>query len=314
MEEVIKMNNNPDLILTADLHLRSTIPICRKDDFLKEQERKIDFILRKSHLHQCPILIAGDIGDKPQWENWLLEKYIRKFKTHSQKIYVLPGQHDLPNHRLDKLPESGLGVLAASLAIKLLFDPMIYAQGIEIFPFPFGKKTLKIEEYQNKKFGKSGGQNIAIIHQLVSQTKLWKGQENFVSAKSLLKKFPEYDLIVSGDNHQSFIEEYKGRLLVNPGSIMRSTIGQINHKPKIYLWYAETNTVIECFIPIKKDVFRPTEEIIELEERNTDLFIQTIIRDYDVNISFEKNMERCFNKNPDLPKKVKDRIYKAMGI
>lgn len=297
----------PDLILTADWHLRSTIPICRKDDFFEEQAKKIDFILQESDRYQCPILVAGDIGDKPQWENWLLEKYIGKFKAHSQRIYVLPGQHDLPNHRLDKLSESGLGVLVTSEAVYPLINQRWFDEKFKISCFPFGEKL-------NGPTYKKENKEIAIIHQLVSQNPLWKGQKNFISAKSLLGKFPCYDLIVSGDNHQSFAEEYKGRLLVNPGSIMRTTIAQKNFKPRIYLWYAETNTVKEVSIPIKKDVFKPIEEIIHLEDENTIQFIQTVRRDYDINISFNKNMESCLNKNPELPEKVRNRIYKAMGV
>ena len=304
---------NSNLILSADWHIRSDVPENRIDDFLYEQERKIDFILDMSNNYDCPILVAGDIGDKSKWENWLLEKYIKKFKAHRQKIYVLPGQHDLPNHRLDKLSESGLGVLVASLAIKLLIGPMIYIQGGEIFPFPFGKKILKIEEYQNKKFGKSGGQNIALIHQLVSQSKLWEGQQNFTSAKTLLKKFSCYGLIVSGDNHQSFVEKYKDQLLVNPGSIMRSTITQFNHKPKIYLWRAEDNEIKEIEIPIQ-----PPEKVFDLSamkkqdkrDERMSAFVDSLKYDCEFKMSFKDNLERFLRKNK-VKQEVKDKIFMA---
>ena len=126
---------NPTLLLTADWHIRSDVPENRIDNFLEVQERKIDFILGLSNNYNCPILVMGDIGDKSRWENWLLEKYIKKFKIHCQRIYVLPGQHDLPNHRLNKLSESGLGVLTASLAVKLLLDPMIYVHELRFSHF-----------------------------------------------------------------------------------------------------------------------------------------------------------------------------------
>lgn len=302
------------LLLSADWHIRSDVPENRVDDFLGAQEKKIDFILDTSNRYDCPVLIAGDIGDKSKWENWLLEKYVKKFKAHCQRIYVLPGQHDLPNHRLDKLSESGLGVLAASLAIKLLVDPMIYIQGIENFPFPFGKKILKIEEYQNKKFGKSGNQNIAIIHQLVSQSKLWQGQENFISAKSLLKKFPCYNLIISGDNHQSFVEKYKGRLLINPGSIMRATISQFNHKPKIYLWKAEDNEVKAIEVPIQSP-----EKVFDLsamkkqDKKNERMsaFVESLKSDCEFKMNFKDNLNVFLNKNK-IEQGIEDKIFIAL--
>jgi len=299
---------NPTAILTADWHLRLTIPICRKDDFLKMQEEKVNFILRQSRLHQCPVIIAGDIGNKPEWKNELLIKYIKKFKAHSQKIYVLPGQHDLPNHRLDKFNESGLGVLVESKAVIALKDSWQTVENGSIYfrNFPFSVNIVNIVPDNNRE------RNIAIIHQLVSRSKLWEEQKNFTSAKSLLKKFPCYDLIVSGDNHQSFIEEYKGRLLVNPGSLMRTTIAQVDYNPRIYLWYAETNTVEEVFIPIKQDVFKPIDEVIKID-KDTEIFVKALKKNYDINISFESNMKRCLNSNRAISDKVRQKIYTAMN-
>lgn len=302
-----------DLLLTADWHIRPDSPENRIDDFVEIQEQKIDFILEISNKYQCPILVAGDIGDKWKWENWLLEKYIKKFKAHSQKIYVLPGQHDLSNHRLDKLSEGGLGVLAASLAIRLLLNAVVYAQGVEIFPFPFEKEILKIKE-RNKKLRKSGGLNVAVIHQLVSQLKLWEGQENFTSAKSLLREFPCYDLIVSGDNHQSFVEEYEGRLLVNPGSIMRSTVAQFNHKPKIYLWNAENNGVEAIEIPIKlaKEVFDlSTIEKQDKRDERMLAFVESLRSDCEFKMNFKENLNKFLIQNK-VEQTVRDKIFIAL--
>mgnify|MGYP001558409873 CR=1 FL=1 len=300
---------NPTLLLSADLHIRSDVPENRIDDFLQEQERKIGFILDLSNKYKCPIVVAGDIGDKPKWENWLLEKYIKKFKSHRQKIYVLPGQHDLPNHRLDKLKESGLGVLVASKAIFSIDNLFIQNPEVGlIYEFPFGKKINHsvADTYPSN--------NIAFIHQLISQSKLWEGQENFTSAKSLLKKFPEYGLIVSGDNHQSFVEEYKGRLLVNPGSIMRSTIAQFSHKPKIYLWKAEKNEIEEIEIPIK-----PSKEVFNLlsinkqgkRDERMSAFVESLKSDCEFKMSFKDNLNKFLIENK-IEQKIKDKIFMSL--
>lgn len=298
------------LLLTSDWHIRSDVPENRIDDFLKEQERKIDFILDISNNYCCPIVIAGDIGDKSRWENWLLEKYIKKFNAHRQKIYVLPGQHDLPNHRLDKLSESGLGVLIASKAVLELRKSWSrkLEKNIYIHPFPFGFHINKVSSSNMDE------RIISLIHQLVSQTKLWEGQESFVSAKSLLKKFPEYDLIVSGDNHQSFVERYKGRLLVNPGAIMRSTISQFNHKPKVYLWRAKDNEIEAIETPIQ-----PPEKVFDLSAMNKQdkrdermlAFVESLKSDCEFKMSFKENLEKFLKKNK-VKQQVKDKIFMAL--
>lgn len=303
---------NPTLLLTADWHIRSDVSENRIDDFFKAQERKIDFILDMSNNYYCPILIAGDIGNKSKWENWLLEKYIKKFKAHRQKIYVLPGQHDLPNHRLDKLEESGLGVLIASGAVKLLLRESTYIdiseRNVEIYPVQFDCKIISVKKtYKSNRI-------IAIIHRLISQTKLWEGQENFTSAKSLLKRFPCYDLIVSGDNHQSFVEKYKGRLLVNPGSIMRSIISQLNYTPKIYLWNAENNEVEAIEIPIRpaKEVFN-FSAINKQEKRDERMlaFVESLKSDCEFKMSFEDNLNEFLDKNK-IEQKIKFKVFMAL--
>ena len=301
-----------NLILTADWHIRSDVPENRIDDFLAEQERKIDFILDMSNNYCCPIVIAGDIGDKSKWENWLLEKYIKKFKKYSQNILVLPGQHDLPNHRLDKLPESGLGVLAASKAIiKLTRLNLLNGIFSWLYPFPFEKKLCLIDVLKEKN---NQYKNIAIIHQFIPQCPFRQWEEDYISAKSLLKKFPCYDLIVSGDNHQSFVERYKERLLVNPGSIMRSTIAQFNYKPKVYLWRAEDNEVEAIEIPIQ-----PAKKVFDLSSINKQdkrdermsAIVESLKSDCEFKMNFKDNLNKFLIENK-IEQGIKDKIFMAL--
>ena len=146
------------------------------------------------------------------------------------------------------------------------------------------------------------------------KSKLWVAQENFTYAKSLLEKFPCYNLIVSGDNHQSFIEKYKDRILVNPGSIMRSTVAQYDHLPKIYLWKAKNNSVETIDIPIKSalDVFdlSYSEDEKKKDERMS-AFVDSLQMDGEVKMSFKKNLERFFRKNR-VNQKVKDKIFMSL--
>ena len=59
-----KTKSKADAILCADLHIRPDTPICRTDDFFDAMSKKIDFILSLSKEHNCPILMAGDLGHK----------------------------------------------------------------------------------------------------------------------------------------------------------------------------------------------------------------------------------------------------------
>ena len=78
-----KTKQKATAILTADWHIRADVPICRTDDFFQAMSDKLDFILNLSKEHDCPILLAGDLGKRPLnrgWPTWLLEWTINKLR------------------------------------------------------------------------------------------------------------------------------------------------------------------------------------------------------------------------------------------
>ena len=213
---------NPDALLTSDWHIRADTPQCRTDDITAAMWRKVQFVNDLANEHNIPILIAGDLGHRPQWPNWLLEKFMSIISD--IEIIAIAGQHDLPGHNLEAIPQSGFGVLLragyiTTAAPTVMLNPLTC--GAWIAGFPYGTEIIKTDSI------------VALTHQMVIKDKpYWPGQVTS-SAKSLLKKFPDYKLILSGDNHQPFVVKHEGRLLVNPGSMMRTTADQIDHQPRV---------------------------------------------------------------------------------
>lgn len=315
-------------ILCADLHIRATVPVCRTDSFFSAMEKKLDFILSLSGKHNCPILVAGDLGDTPQWPNWLLEWCISKFKGH--KIYVIPGQHDLPNHRIDLWEKSGIGVLHAAEVIEIIgilkteedkyvighFPPKFADKySFCLVPFPYGTPIKELD--WGKKYEKPKEPMIAMAHQMVLKTDpLWPGQHSS-KAYQLLKKYPEYSVILTGDNHSPFTEKQGGRWLINPGSMMRTTVGQIDHKPRVYLWYAEGNIIEKIYLPIQAGDKVINQEHIQAaikEREQRDKRIQAVVRrireDVEIRLSFLENMEKYLTKHKTRTR-VKEKIWEA---
>ena len=295
---------NPTAILSADWHLRSDTPQCRTDDFIKAQEIKIDFIINLAKEHQIPILISGDLGHKSQWPNWLLEWAIKKFRD--VNILCIPGQHDLPNHKIELIPQSGIGVLSAAGAINLLFTIGFYSDSLDCYlhSYPYDKKINKSSFPNDKK-------TICMTHQMIIKDKEEWPDQKATQAKNLLKQFPEYDLILSGDNHQPFVVEYEGRLLVNPGSIMRTTTIQIDHQPRVYLWYKDTNEVEAVYLPIEQDVIS-TDHIIDIKERDSRMesYIERVRNDVEIELSFEDNIISHIRKYR-ISDEIKEKILKC---
>jgi len=317
----------PICILTADWHIRPTVPVCRTDDFITAMWKKIDFVLDLAVQYRIPILIAGDVGLKSQWPNWLEEEFIRRVKSTSTAnggkpvdIFAIPGQHDLPDHNLDLWRKSSIGVLHAAEAVIFWgvnndYWPNKY-QSLEktflesIFSFPYG---IEISHLDRKKHV-TADPVVAIAHTLVTE----RAPESFLaehgacSAMSLLKKFPEYDLILVGDNHKSFVIESEGRLLVNPGSLMRTTADQADHKPRVYLWYAQENRVEPVYLPIEEGVIDRTHiDLQAAKDERIEAYVSRLSEEVEIGLSFEGNLESYFKSNR-IRKPVQDKVWAAM--
>ena len=291
---------NPDAILAADLHIRADTPQCRTDDFTAAMWKKLQFINDLANEHNIPILIAGDLGHRSQWPNWLLEKFMSIISD--IEIIAIAGQHDLPGHNLEAIPQSGFGVLKRAGYI-LSFSKIIP----HIDFFPFGTGIEKSIYNKNKLI-------IAMTHQMVIEDKpYWPGQVAS-SAKLLLKKFPDYKLILSGDNHQPFVVEYEGRLLVNPGSMMRTTADQIDHRPRVYLWEANSNSVEAVYLPIEQDVIdRSHIDTKKEKDARIEAYTTRLSERYEVGLSYEENLKAYFEENRTR-QPIKDRIWEACEI
>jgi len=101
--------------------------------------------------------------------------------------------------------------------------------------------------------------NILVTHRMVIKgDTLWPGQTNFSQARSLLRK-TKFDLIISGDNHQFFIERVKDSYLINCGSMMRQRVDQVDHVPAVVLFDTEKRDFEILDIPIT-----PAKDVIDL--------------------------------------------------
>ena len=273
----------PSAILCADLHLRDSVPRARTDDYWKAQGEKLTTLWKLQYKYNCPVYCAGDIFHKAK-SNPVIESLAIDHLP--EKFYGIPGQHDLPDHNIDNFDKSSLGVL--------------FAASTKIVKNPF-EEMFRI------------GEGVGLIHTFIQ--KLGDEQDKIIggsSAKALLRKYPDLKLIVSGDNHKPFVYEYEGRLLVNPGSMMRMKADQIDHKPRVYLWYEESNTVEPVYFPIDDGVIdRIHLEREEKKDERIEAFVSHLNNDYTVGLDFKNNLE-IFFRNNETKKAVQKQIWEAM--
>jgi len=285
----------PDAILTADWHLRETTPICRTDDFWRAQWDKVEEVTRLQIKYNCPVIHAGDLFDHWKPSPYLLSQAFLKLPNRFWTIY---GNHDLPQHNLDLSVKSGVYTLVSGFRINLLASAHWNIDNL--------REDLQAHTIHLKK------SELLVWHIMTYHGEPpWPGCTDF-SAKQILEMFPQFDLILTGHNHKSFIVEHEGRWLVNPGALTRQTVDQIDHRPCVYLWYGESREVKPYYLPCKKDVISKEHlTYAKAKDERIEAFINRLNQDHLTSISFERNLE-IFEKQNRVRKSVMDLVWKAV--
>lgn len=263
MSDMRETDENIIAIFLADIHLSLKPPIWRsaEPNWLEAQARPLNEIKGLMKKHKCPTLCSGDIFDRwnacPELINWAI-KYL-------PIMYSIPGQHDLPNHRIEDIRRSAFWTLVeANVITEIEFGQSIIHEPFEIFGFPFRKD---ITEPYNKSSTRPA---IAIVHDYV-----WAGEHHYSNAPKEKKiyrsvndygKYFGYDVIVYGDNHKGFCMEKGDTTIFNCGTLMRRKSDEINYQPQVGL-LTESGKVIPHYLDISQDKY-----IEEMEpEQETDL-------------------------------------------
>jgi len=260
------------LLLTGDLHLTDKSPKKRTDDFVKAQNTKMMQIIDIYKAQKCYAIIQpGDLFDSHKASDFIKQHWIKIFKKYKVSLFCVFGQHDLRYHtsNIDNTPirvmnRAGNVYILKSTPASSDFKIHIYGQS-------WFENTPKIKD--------SSRFNILVVHKQFYTSKLdWPTQDvDGTNATSFLKKHP-FDLIVAGDNHRFFRATYKGRQLINLGSLMRTKIDQDKHNPRIAIFDTETKKLKL----IKLDV-KPFEKVFDMakekEEEERSESLQTFIEE-----------------------------------
>lgn len=295
------MVKKPDALLVGDLHIRDDTPQCRLDDFWQTQKRKMLWLkgLWES-LDRPPVLQPGDVFHKwkssPQVINAVL-KWLPPMVT----IPGNPGKHNYFTQ--EGFERDALSVVAsAERGWTILMNPCAIGF-LGLFPSLWGTEPPSIPKGMSDSFLK-----ILITHRMIVQErKPFEGEY----AGAFLRRMKGYNLILTGHNHQSFVQEQHGRLLVNPGSFTRQSTSE-DHRPVVYLWYAEDNRIETVYVPIEEGVISK-EHIDTPKERDERIvaFVERLDTDLKVTIVFKDNMLAHMEAN-EIRDMVKERLLEAI--
>jgi len=156
------------------------------------------------------------------------------------------------------------------------------------------------------------GRAIAVWHVMNYQGKPpWPGC-TYPRSSSLIRRYHQFDLMVTGDNHVTFVEQHEGRLLVNPGNLTRQSAKQFDFVPSVFLYYASTNTVKRVYLPVAANVIsRDHIDTAEKRNKRIDAFISTLDKDWEIGFDFVQNLKK-YQQSNHVKKSVMDIIYKAI--
>lgn len=289
------------LLAVGDLHLRSTAPAVRKDDFLMTMDRKLDFIFETARNERTDaVVFPGDVFDKSNPPHGLVEYAVRKFKDSGLTFLFVYGQHDLRYHTLDK-KNSPLGVLATALgknAIVLCensFDLVAQDVRVRVYGSSWGESIPETLSSANSTKEKSvGTYAVFVLHRPVTVDRLPWTHEYLLHTSELVDACPGADVFVVGDNHKRFIDVINDVQIVNMGSVMRQTADQKFHDPGVEILTFGKSGISNKFIPIpiESDVFE-ADETQDKEERDQKLadLASMLQKDYNSEMSFKEHMD-----------------------
>ena len=296
----------PIAIFMSDLHLSLTPPACRADkDWLAVQAGYLEQVdaLREGDT-EIPIIIAGDIFDRWNPPNELVHFALRHLPDN---VMSIPGQHDLPNHRIDDMFRSGYGVLVEARKLQHIAGrkEMQGPGNTRISGFGWGQEITRPRTKDN-------AFQIAVIHKYI-----WAGDRKYPDAPAdcevtgMQKQFAGYDMVVAGDNHKGFlVTQSSGTRVLNCGGFIRRKSDEIDYRPCVGLLF-ELGTVKRHKLDTSADVFQ--SEVAAHPETAVDLqsFIQGLEELGEHGLNF-REMVKNHLRTEDLSLGAKQIIMEAL--
>lgn len=253
-------------IATADWHLSDKATKNRKADYPELGLAKVEQIFMIAEEENASgILLVGDMFDKSSVSLEYMIKVANIFRAYYDiPVISIPGNHDLKYHSMNTLMKTSYGFFYTAGLTEML-DEGLAPFNDEVFGIPWEGALADPEK----------DMPVMMVHEMVtSGGPLFPGQEGYTEALSLMKRYPNARVVLSGDNHKPHVYQNKrmpGRIQINCGSIMRKSKSEMNYKPAVWLFDTDDEefvlgeNVIEIPLKIEEDVWDFTK--IEMDEK-----------------------------------------------
>lgn len=275
------------MIVCADLHLRLDVPICRsetEEEWFELQRKTVEAVMHSAdeHEHCENVYIAGDIFHRAVSSPRLVNMFLQTLYAldGDGRVCVMAGNHDLQSRNPDA-SNTSFGTILHSENIELLTDYDV---------IPYGQTTTRKGYKDNK--------DLLFMHRFVIKdaNDIIPGMDA-ISAHDLLALYPDYTVIVAGDNHSGFLYEENGRKVLVPGAMTRQTADAIDRKPFMY-YIDDALNITPILLPDTGNMVS-REHLEKDEERETRItaFISALKEGGEVSLDFEENVRLALQEN-----------------
>ena len=265
-------------LFVGDVHVADTPPSKRDHNYREDILRKLEEIVDIATAAKVDaVLFAGDIFHHKQprkVSHRLVLDLLRIFGAFPVQVYILVGNHDITEGRLESLEKQPLGVLGKSPNVTLLTwdstEVRTESEHVTLHPVP-GVPKVTLEDFSSQHSPEATSWNIGIVHQSifedVSKLPFVLQDKPFIfKAEEVAKAMPACGLILYGHEHSRHgIYKSGGTMFVNLGSICRGTINDsdLNKEPSVFL-FELTDKIAGKEIKLKN--VRPADKCFLLEE------------------------------------------------
>jgi len=297
---------NPIAIVVSDIHLTLLQPACRADkDWMAVQAEYLQQLkdaATNAGPWPLPILCAGDIFDRWNPSPELINFALRHLPD---EMICVPGQHDLPNHRIDLMHRSGYGVLKEVKKIRDISGTTTGNMGrFSVHGFGWGQgiePAQRVEKFLR----------VALIHRYVwTEDKKYPGAPPTANISALKKDLVGYDVAVTGDNHIGFLGAAGDCQIINVGGFIRRKSDEIDYQPGIGIIF-DDSTVKRVRLDTIIDKFHPAAQGRKEVPFNMKEFIEGLEGLGEHGLDFRQAVENHLRTNEVHPR-TKEIIIKAM--
>lgn len=278
-------------LLASDTHFSGTRPVSRRDpDWIGAQEKTLQFLVDTANAHQAPLALTGDVLDHARVATVVVNMVLRCFREVLHGVYLIPGNHELLNHRWEDVEQASIGIILKSYPLIPQIDGVQDAA-------PFGKD-------------RDTGAPVVFTHQLVFRDEKSKpGKAVGHTAQSLLDSLPSAKWIFTGDYHDSYWHTSPdGRHVVNPGCTMVHNAAKIGDVCRCALVDIDAESVEWIEIPDDPSMVSDAHlRTVEARESRVGAFLERVKGAGGVVLDFRANLDAVIQQLDP-----KSKTYKAL--